>query len=131
MDNIRIRIEIGNRVFAADLHQTPTANNLLDALPIKSSAITWGDEIYFGVPFSSPLEADARTEVDVGALAYWPTMPAFCIFFGPTPASHGSEPRAASPVNVFGRLLDVDVEQLRAIRDGEQVVVSRAEEVSG
>jgi hypothetical protein len=29
---------------------------------------------------------------------------AFCIFWGPTPASQGSEIRAYSPVNVFGQL---------------------------
>jgi hypothetical protein len=29
---------------------------------------------------------------------------AFCIFWGPTPASQGDEIRAYSPVNVFGRL---------------------------
>ncbi|MBW2705488.1 MAG: hypothetical protein JRD84_04200 [Deltaproteobacteria bacterium] len=29
-----------------------------------------------------------------------------CIFFGPTPVSSGDQPRAYSPVNVFGRVLD-------------------------
>ena len=40
----------------------------------------------------------------MGDLAYWPTGSAFCIFFGPTPMSRGSEIRPASPVNVFGRV---------------------------
>jgi len=47
----------------------------------------------------------------VGALAYWPSGNALCLFRGLTPASENDEPRAASPVtvNVFGRLHDVSV----------------------
>jgi len=37
-------------------------------------------------------------------LAYWLPDNALCIFFGPTPASTGNEPRAASPVNPAGML---------------------------
>ena len=40
----------------------------------------------------------------VGELAYWPPGNALCIFFGPTPASAGEEPRAASAVNPVGKL---------------------------
>ncbi len=122
----RLTITIGDHTFHAELFDTPTASALLDALPITSSAITWGDEIYFGVPFSTPLEPVAQEEVEIGALAYWPTMPAFCIFFGPTPASHGLEPRAASRVNVFGRLVDFEVTSLRVVRDGESILVAEA-----
>ena len=121
----QIRIQIGERVFTAQLFETPTADALITALPLESSSITWGDEIYFGVPFRTPLEPDARSEVEIGTLAYWPTMPAFCIFFGPTPVSIGDEPRAASPVNVFGKLIEPDLEILRQVRDGERIEVSR------
>ena len=120
----QIRIQIGERVFTAELFETPTAEALTAALPLESSSITWGDEIYFGVPFQSSLEPEARSEVEVGALAYWPTMPALCIFFGPTPVSIGDEPRAVSPVNVFGKLIDPDLEILRQVQDGESVEVS-------
>ncbi|MBK8501629.1 MAG: hypothetical protein IPL46_05155 [Saprospiraceae bacterium] len=51
----------------------------------------WGDEIYFHAPTQTRLESHAKAEVNVGDLAYWPTMPAFCIFFGPTPASFSDE----------------------------------------
>jgi hypothetical protein len=49
---------------------------------------------------------DARDVMEVGELAVWPTGNALCIFFGPTPASKGDEPRAVSPVNPVGKLLD-------------------------
>jgi hypothetical protein len=42
----------------------------------------------------------------MGDLAYWPPGHAVCILWGPTPASTGQEPRAASPVNVFGHITE-------------------------
>jgi hypothetical protein len=49
---------------------------------------------------------------------------AFCIFFGLTPASDGPEPRAASPVNILGRVLG-DATEFRQVRSGEKVTLSR------
>ncbi|MGE5623620.1 MAG: cyclophilin-like family protein, partial [Methanocella sp.] len=53
---------------------------------------------------------------------YWPPGSAFCIFFGRTPASIGPEPRAASPVNVFGKLVG-DARAFRRVKDGETVLI--------
>ena len=119
----RIKISVGDKVFNAELKNTPTAEAIVNALPFTASANTWGDEVYFQVPAQASLEPGAKAEVNVGDLAYWPTMPAFCIFFGPTPVSHADEPRAASAVNVFGKLDEVDIEKLRSLQDGEQVTV--------
>ncbi len=118
-----IKIKVGEKVFTAELFDTPTANAIHDSLPISSSVMTWGDEIYFGIAAQASLEDDARSVVEVGDLAYWPTMPAFCIFFGPTPASMNNKPRAASAVNVFGRLNEVDLETLQSITVGDHVEV--------
>ena len=119
----KIKIRVGDLIFGATLFNTPTARAIEDALPFESSVNTWGDEIYFQVPASVRLEPDARSRVEVGDLAYWPTMPAFCIFFGPTPASFGDEPRAASDVNVFGKLEDADLTSLRNVRSGQKITV--------
>ena len=43
---------------------------------------------------------------------------------GPTPASRGSEIRAASVVNVFGKI-NGDPKVFSAIEDGEQILVDR------
>ncbi len=53
---------------------------------------------------------------------------ALCIFFGPTPASRGCEPRAASPVRLVGRIdLGADtVAQLKAVPAGARVTVRSA-----
>jgi hypothetical protein len=53
-------------------------------------------------------------------------MPAFCIFFGPTPVSTDSTPVAASPVNVFGKLTNLDKKALRSIGNGETVRIDKA-----
>ncbi|GJM30835.1 MAG: hypothetical protein DHS20C17_34700 [Cyclobacteriaceae bacterium] len=118
-----IKITIGNEVLYGALYETPTALAITEALPVETSVHVWGGEIYFEISAQAVLESDAQAEVAVGDLAYWPTMPTFCIFFGPTPASHDGTPVAASAVNVFGRLEEVDLEQLRSVRDGETIRV--------
>ncbi len=71
-----------------------------EALPVGRNATRWGDELYFGSNIDIPAE-NPRAEVEPGALAYWPQGNSICLFWGPTPASNGEKPRAASPVNVF------------------------------
>jgi hypothetical protein len=99
----RIRITAGAIKAEAVLDQSNTAQAVWDALPLSVPGDTWGDEIYFGIPVKAKAENPCET-VEIGDLAYWPPGSAFCIFFGPTPASRGAEIRPASPVNVFGRV---------------------------
>ena len=91
-----------------------------EALPLSGDAARWGDELYFRTAVDVPAE-NATAEVPVGALAYWPQGNALCLFWGPTPASRGDEPRAASPVNVVARLEDVG--PLSAVDGGATVTV--------
>lgn len=115
-----IRITVGDRSLAAELNDSTTARAILAALPIESAGSRWGDEIYFGIPVAADPEAGARADMAVGELAYWPPGQAFCIFFGPTPASTDDRPRAASDVNPIGRVLD-PVQSLSGIPDGAVV----------
>lgn len=119
-----IRITAGSVTARATLAETPTAEAIRRALPIRGQASTWGDEIYFAIPVDAD-EDDARTVVNVGDLAYWPPGSAFCIFFGPTPASRGGEIRPASPVNVVGRV-EGDATVFRQVRDGTPVLIELA-----
>ena len=122
----KINLSVADVSLQAEMLDTPTASKILEALPFESSANVWGDEIYFDIPLSLAQEPDARAEVEVGDLAYWPAGPAFCIFFGPTPVSTGDQPRAYSPVNVFGRVLG-DAMQLKGVPSGAEVKVTIAE----
>ena len=108
----------------AELHDTPMADLVWDALPITASGSTWEDEIYFRTPVSAE-EQDAVPTVEMGAVAYWPPGQAICLFFGPTPMSVGDEIRPASPVNVFGRI-EGDPTVLKAVSSGAEVRVERA-----
>lgn len=120
-----IRIRAGEIGAEAALDESATADAIWEALPIRGRANRWGEEIYFRIGLSLPGAPDAREVVGVGDLGYWPPGEAFCIFFGATPASRGSEPRAASPVNVFGRI-EGDATCFRGVRDGAAVTIERS-----
>ena len=120
----RIRITAGSVAVHALLNDSPTADLIWKGLPLAVAAETWGDEIYFAIPVKAKPD-DPRETVDMGDLAYWPPGSAFCIFFGPTPSSRGSEIRPASAVNVFGKIVG-DVTVFKKVRSGTQVRVEQA-----
>ena len=119
----RISITAGEVTLSADLNDSETAARIAAALPIEATVNRWGDEIYFEIPVSAAAQADARQDVEVGDVAYWPPGKALCLFFGPTPVSQDLQPRAASPVNVVGKLLG-NPSPLRGVRDGDPVMVT-------
>lgn len=121
----QIRIIAGDMEIEATLNDSATAEKIYEALPLESTVNLWGEEIYFPIPVADKVSPEARDEMAVGELAYWPPGKAFCIFFGPTPASRRSEPRAASPVNVVGKL-DTDAAVCRNVTDGVPIRIEKA-----
>ncbi|MDD4985075.1 MAG: cyclophilin-like fold protein [Dehalococcoidales bacterium] len=120
----RITIRTGSITAEAELIENNTANAIWEALPINGDVNIWGDEVYFFTSVSVKSE-NGREVVSAGDIAYWPPGKAFCIFFGPTPASrNGSEIRAASAVNVFGKLAG-DPKVFTAARDGQKISIGR------
>jgi hypothetical protein len=121
---IRIITPSAGEVNAELTEESPmTVRAIWDALPIEARANTWGDEIYFSIPVKMGAE-NPREVVEMGDLGYWPPGNAFCIFFGPTPASRGDEIRPASPVNVIGRV-EGDPLVFKKVRSGERVAIER------
>jgi len=99
------------------LGASATAALLWGALPLESTAQTWGREVYFSVPVETG-EEDPQATVAAGAVGYWPPGAAVCLFFGQQPVS---------PVNLIGELED-DPDALAAVRDGQVVRLERVDE---
>jgi hypothetical protein len=100
----KIEIIAENVKVEAQLNDSTTAKKIHSKLPIEALAQRWGGEIYFEIPVTAELESGSREVLEAGELGFWPTGSAFCIFFGPTPASQGDEIRAASAVNIIGKM---------------------------
>jgi len=101
----KVKITAGRARGFAWLNSTKSAEAVWQSLPLKGMAHSWGKEIYFRVPINMGDENSVQV-VDFGDVAYWPEGGCLCVFFGPTPASLGDEIRAASPVNILGRVLN-------------------------
>jgi hypothetical protein len=119
----RIRITAGDVGMEAELNDSKISRAIWNALPIEQVGLTWGDEIYFSIPVQAEAE-NAREVVQLGDLGYWPPGTAFCIFFGPTPASQGDEIRPASAVEVVGHLLGEPTD-FKRVRSGTVVSIEK------
>ena len=124
----RITITAGKARFEAQLDDTATALAIMEALPIEARASRWGGEIYFSIPIEAGVETGAREVVQAGEIGYWPPGSAFCIFFGRTPASEGDEIRAASAVNIVGRI-EGNIEELWNVPNGAKVSLREFSEI--
>ncbi len=121
----KINILVEDLKVEAELNDSKTARLIWEALSIEAKVNLWGEEIYFAIPVKTGLEQGAREVVSSGELGYWPTGHAFCIFFGPTPASQGDEIRAASAVNVIGKVL-TDPKVFLKVKDGVKISLEKS-----
>lgn len=119
-------IRAGEVQVRARLLNTPTAERIWAALPIMSSARTWGAEVYFDAPVTLTAEPDACETVKAGQIVFWPDGDAIAICFGPTPLSRSkAEIRLAGPCNIWAEALD-DVRQFKAVHAGEEISICQA-----
>ena len=121
----RIRFNFGTLTLDAELLDTPTAKAFAAALPVTSSALTWGEEVYFATPVSAKLEADAQQVVEPGTVCFWTEGDALALPYGRTPISTDERPKLASRCNVLGRL-EGNPKGLAKIRSGDKISVTRA-----
>jgi hypothetical protein len=122
---MRICIGFPRGKIYARLQDTPTAQALIDALPIDSTASTWGEEVYFATPVSVELETTAREVVDPGTVCFWVQGNSLALPYGRTPASREDECRLVTSVNILGEV-EGDPRELEKIRDGDEIQVSAA-----
>ncbi|MGW0409919.1 cyclophilin-like fold protein [Streptomyces collinus] len=124
---MQIRISWPSGHLTATLNDTPTAQALAKALPLSSTAHTWGMEVYFDTNVSVSRETDAGEVVEPGTVAFWTDGDSLALPYGPTPISRGDECRPASPCNVLGRV-DGDAQILATVRAGDPVRVESVDE---
>ena len=120
----KIKIIAGDICAVAELSNSKTSDAIWNFLPIENTVNTWGDEIYFTISVTTALDETAKEVVEKGDLGYWPTGKAFCIFFGPTPASQGDEIRPASAVNIVGAV-EGNTDVFKGVQDGENIKLER------
>ncbi len=119
-----VRITVGDVPVEAEFFDTACAKQVVDALPLETRPEPWGDEFYFEVPVSCPLDETATSRVAVGDIGYWPPGSALALFFGPTPLSRGPEPVPASEVNLIGRITS-DPAALRRAKGAALITIER------
>ncbi|WTB44437.1 hypothetical protein OG569_19175 [Streptomyces sp. NBC_00827] len=108
-------------------HEEASSNQALaKALPLTSTARTWGKEVYFDTGVSVAGEAGAQQVVEPGTVAFWTDGDALALPYGRTPMSRGTECRLASACNILGRV-DGDPRTLATVRDGDPVRVELLE----
>lgn len=116
-------IRAGRVAVRAELAATPTADRIWAALPIFSTAETWGASLHFEIPVESGRDRTARTTARIGDVYFWSGEERILIVFGRTPISRAGEVRLPSPCNVWATAID-DVTPLKDIAPGEKVSVA-------
>ena len=104
-----------------DTNSPKTCKSILDSLPFSVNAHVWGEEIYTDESPISQSEENAKSLVDLNAVAYWPSGKAMCLFFGPTPIGKKGEIKPYSPVNIVGKITDPDKSILENFTDGTKI----------
>ncbi len=97
-------IEIGGLTLEVALYDCQAAKDLAATLPQTISMSRWGGEYYGRLAAPLAAKGGMRDDYEIGEVALWPPGNAFCIFFGPTPASTGDQPKMASPGIPLGRI---------------------------
>ena len=81
-----------------------TVRAIIDSLPLTMTIERWGNELYSEATQVRVAEENARSEVSLFDVAYWPQGSALCFFYGPTPISKAGKILPYSPVNIVGRI---------------------------
>jgi len=108
-----------------DSHSPNTVQSILQNLPIEVNINRWGDELYTEKTHVVEKEENAKRQVKLFDVAYWPEGNALCLFYGPTPISEEGKILAYSPINIVGRIIPDNDEKesvLKRIKDNTKVV---------
>ena len=120
----KCKITIDKIIFEVVLFNSPTANKIWNSLPISSNIKTWGKEIYFYTDVVANKEPNAKSIIELGEIAYWPSGKAIAIGFGKTPISQKDEIRLADDCNIWGET-NFDLKKLENIAEGQPIKIEK------
>ena len=79
---VKIRIKVGDRVFAATLLDSPAARDFASLLPLKiKMKDLFGREKYGHLPRAISEEGQRERRYEVGQIAYWPPGPDVAVYY--------------------------------------------------
>ena len=120
----KCKITIDKIIFEVVLFNSPTANKIWNSLPISSNIKTWGKEIYFYTNVVANKEPNAKSIIELGEIAYWPSGKAIAIGFGKTPISQKDEIRLADDCNIWGET-KFNLKKLENIAEGQPIKIEK------
>jgi uncharacterized protein len=110
-----------------DSKSPKTVKELLDSLPIEVKINKWGKELYTDKIPVRLREENAKSELNILDVAFWPDGSALCLFYGPTPISRSDKIEPYSPVNVIGRIVSEQSDIISRVRQGSRVIIKHAQ----
>jgi uncharacterized protein len=109
-----------------DDSQSPnTVKAILDSLPIEANINKWGKELYTDRTSIRAQEENAKLEVNLLDVAFWPEGCALCLFYGPTPISKPDKIEAFSPVNIVGHIASEQSDIINRVKTTTKVIIKQ------
>ena len=102
-----------------------TVKAILENLPIEVNINKWGQELYTDRTPIVAQEENAKLEVGLLDVAFWPEGNALCLFYGPTPISKVGKIVPASPVNIVGRIVSDDNNIVDKVKNTSKVLIKK------
>jgi uncharacterized protein len=109
-----------------DDSQSPnTVKAILDNLPIEVNINKWGKELYTDQTLIRAQEENAKSEVNLLDVAFWPKGCALCLFYGPTPISKSDKIEPYSPVNIVGHIVTEQGDIINKVKATTKVIIKQ------
>lgn len=107
-----------------DNSQSPnTVKAILDNLPLEANINKWGKELYTDKTLIRAQEENAKSEVKILDVAFWPEGSALCLFYGPTPISKPDKIEPYSPVNIVGHIVTEQGDIINKVKATTKIII--------
>ena len=84
-----------------------------------------GKELYTDRTSIRAQEENAKSEVNLLYVAFWPEGSALCLFYGPTPISKPDKIEPYSPVNIVGHIVTEQRDIINKVKATTKVIIKQ------